>query len=141
MAGGGNPISRRDALVLAAVPLAALVSCRRSPAAPPGPSLPLAALAEGVRVRVLRGEEPVELLRTGERVRALSLWCPHLGCEVSWDGASRSYRCPCHEGAFDAEGKLLGGPPPGPLRTVPVEIVGDRVVIAPRPRAGSAAPI
>lgn len=42
---------------------------------------------------------------------ALSSTCPHLGCQVRWEGPNNRYFCPCHNGTFDAEGKATGGPP------------------------------
>ena len=41
--------------------------------------------------------------------------CPHLGCAVSWDKAVGRFKCACHGGAFDRDGKVLAGPPPRPL--------------------------
>ena len=42
---------------------------------------------------------------------ALSSTCPHLGCQVHWEGPNNRYFCPCHNGTFDASGKATGGPP------------------------------
>jgi len=42
---------------------------------------------------------------------ALSSTCPHLGCQVHWEGANNRFFCPCHNGAFDADGTGISGPP------------------------------
>jgi Rieske Fe-S protein len=42
---------------------------------------------------------------------ALSSVCPHLGCQVEWQAHENRFYCPCHNGAFDAEGKAISGPP------------------------------
>jgi cytochrome b6-f complex iron-sulfur subunit len=42
---------------------------------------------------------------------ALSSTCPHLGCQVRWEGQNNRYFCPCHNGTFDTDGKATGGPP------------------------------
>ncbi len=42
---------------------------------------------------------------------ALSSTCPHLGCQVHWQGPEERYFCPCHNGTFDAAGVGTGGPP------------------------------
>ena len=42
---------------------------------------------------------------------ALSDTCPHLGCKVHWQPTQRQFFCPCHNGAFDAQGKGISGPP------------------------------
>lgn len=41
---------------------------------------------------------------------ALSSVCPHLGCQVHWEAQNERFFCPCHNGAFDAEGNPLSGP-------------------------------
>ena len=48
---------------------------------------------------------------TVEDFIALSSTCPHLGCQVQWEGQNNRYFCPCHNGTFDATGKATGGPP------------------------------
>jgi Rieske Fe-S protein len=130
------PLSRRAALRLAALapfaslaPLTLLAACREVPDPPPGTAVELAALPEGVRVRILVGEEPVEVVRRGGAATARSLWCTHLGCEVRWNETTATYDCPCHEGRFDAEGRVLAGPPNAPLRALEVRVVGDRIVL------------
>ena len=42
---------------------------------------------------------------------ALSSVCPHLGCRVFWEPQNDRFFCPCHNGAFDAEGQATEGPP------------------------------
>ena len=48
---------------------------------------------------------------TAEDFIALSSTCPHLGCQVRWEGQNNRYFCPCHNGTFDAQGTATGGPP------------------------------
>jgi Rieske Fe-S protein len=70
-----------------------------------------------------RTRQTVFLVRTGERsVRALSATCTHLGCQVQWDGEGKKFRCPCHGGAYDLEGRVVEGPPPRPLAPVKAQI-------------------
>ncbi len=42
---------------------------------------------------------------------ALSSVCPHLGCQVHWEGQNNRYFCPCHNGVFDPDGVGVSGPP------------------------------
>jgi cytochrome b6-f complex iron-sulfur subunit len=42
---------------------------------------------------------------------ALSSTCPHLGCQVHWEQDRHRFFCPCHNGAFDAKGVAVEGPP------------------------------
>jgi Rieske Fe-S protein len=41
--------------------------------------------------------------------------CTHLACTVNWREDANAFLCPCHDASFDAEGAVLGGPPPRPL--------------------------
>lgn len=91
--------------------------------------VPLASLAEGQRREVEHGEEVIEIVRTSEGVAARSLLCSHYGCRVAWDSAARLYRCPCHDGAYDAAGRPVSGPPTLPLRTVRVVLEGDAALV------------
>jgi len=101
-------------------------------APPPTLTLPLSELPEGVRVRRMLGRDPVEILRDGDAVRARSLLCSHTGCVVDWVPAEREYVCPCHEGRYGPDGRVLSGPPPYPLTDLEVTIEGDRVTVHPR---------
>lgn len=42
---------------------------------------------------------------------ALSSVCPHLGCQVHWESQNDRFFCPCHNGAFDRQGRPTAGPP------------------------------
>lgn len=57
-----------------------------------------------------------------EQVRAMSATCTHLGCQVRWDDAAQQFECPCHGGTYDAQGNVLGGPPPRPLDAIEARI-------------------
>ena len=48
-------------------------------------------------------------------VHAVSLRCTHLGCLLRWNGAERSWDCPCHGSRFDVDGSVLEGPATKPL--------------------------
>jgi len=76
-----------------------------------------------------QGGGPVELVRSGTGVAARSLLCSHYGCRVSWRPERSQYVCACHQGAFDAEGRPVSGPPTRPLREVAVVVEGDDVLV------------
>ena len=92
-------------------------------------AVPLSDLPQGERRVVIVGENPVEVLRTGDAVRARMLRCTHMGCVVRWQAAAGEYFCPCHQGRYDANGNPIAGPPPRPLTLVPVAVRGGRVVL------------
>ena len=41
---------------------------------------------------------------------AVSVKCPHLGCQLEWNPDEKSWDCPCHGSRFDYQGRLLDGP-------------------------------
>ena len=60
-------------------------------------------------------------------VIAMSGECTHLGCPVhiNKDKDGPPLACPCHGGRFSATGEVLDGPPPRPLRRLPLEMPAD----------------
>lgn len=44
------------------------------------------------------------------RVYLVSVCCPHLGCQLEWNPAERSWDCPCHGSRYDYTGRLISGP-------------------------------
>jgi glycine/D-amino acid oxidase-like deaminating enzyme/nitrite reductase/ring-hydroxylating ferredoxin subunit len=76
-----------------------------------------------------RGTRPIEDLAPGEgdivshdgekvagyrddngNLVAVSTRCTHLGCQVNWNAAERSWDCPCHGSRFAPGGEVLHGP-------------------------------
>jgi Rieske Fe-S protein len=53
---------------------------------------------------------------------ALSGVCTHLGCNVRWSTDASRFACPCHSGLYDADGAVISGPPPKPLRQLETRV-------------------
>ncbi len=49
-------------------------------------------------------------------LHAVSPTCTHLGCELRFNNAERSWDCPCHASRFDIDGAVLEGPAAKPLK-------------------------
>jgi Rieske Fe-S protein len=55
--------------------------------------------------------------------------CAHLGCPVRWFPQSGLFMCPCHGGAYYADGTRASGPPERGLFTYDTKIVDGAVQI------------
>ncbi|MCW3061135.1 MAG: Rieske 2Fe-2S domain-containing protein [Capsulimonas sp.] len=60
---------------------------------------------------------------------ALSSRCTHKGCEVLWSPGSKSFKCPCHNGQFDAAGNVVSGPPKTALPSPTTKVEGGSVLV------------
>jgi cytochrome b6-f complex iron-sulfur subunit/menaquinol-cytochrome c reductase iron-sulfur subunit len=54
----------------------------------------------------------VWVLREGDKVRAMSATCPHLGCAIDLGADKKSFACPCHASRFALTGATEAGPSP-----------------------------
>lgn len=45
-----------------------------------------------------------------DAVHSVSAICTHLGCVVTWNGAEKTWDCPCHGSRFDKLGSVINGP-------------------------------
>jgi glycine/D-amino acid oxidase-like deaminating enzyme/nitrite reductase/ring-hydroxylating ferredoxin subunit len=93
--------------------------------------VPLHLVGDRIRDRPRRDIEELEpgeggiVSRDGSKVagyrddagelHAVSTRCTHLGCQVRWNAAERTWDCPCHGSRFDVDGDVLNGPAVKPL--------------------------
>lgn len=64
---------------------------------------------------------------TATTAACFSAICTHMGCTVNADGDKLN--CPCHGSQYDAlTGKVLRGPAPSPLPSIPVTVTGGNVI-------------
>jgi cytochrome b6-f complex iron-sulfur subunit len=57
--------------------------------------------------------------------------CTHLGCTFPWNPAAQQFQCPCHGSLYGADGSVVRGPAPLPLKLVQVSVVDNQILIAP----------
>ncbi|MFO1021566.1 MAG: Rieske 2Fe-2S domain-containing protein [Planctomycetales bacterium] len=55
---------------------------------------------------VREGDQPASV---GTRVTAFSSICPHMGCQVHFQGEGKQFVCPCHRGIFALSGAPVSG--------------------------------
>ena len=91
--------------------------------------VPLDLLQEGqARYLEFRGLQLI-LLSWSDTVNVFNASCPHLGCNVVWESAEGTFRCPCHGAVFGPDGTVVSGPVSAPLQPVPFEIQDGKAII------------
>jgi menaquinol-cytochrome c reductase iron-sulfur subunit len=66
-----------------------------------------------------------------QSVLILDIHCTHMGCPVGWSHGAKRFLCPCHGGAFTADGVEVAGPPPRPLDRYQAVIANQEVWMGP----------
>lgn len=61
------------------------------------------------------GQRVIVLESPARELLAFSAVCTHEGCTVTYEPRQSILWCPCHDGRFDLNGRVLSGPPPRPL--------------------------
>jgi cytochrome b6-f complex iron-sulfur subunit len=69
------------------------------------------------------------VLQSKDQLHAFSAKCTHEGCTVSYLPGQSVIWCPCHDGRFDLEGRVLSGPPPRPLPKYAVNRQPDGTIV------------
>jgi len=76
------------------------------------------------------GMDPVIVVRVSDsEFRAFSATCTHLDCIVEYRPERKLIWCNCHNGSYDLQGQVVGGPPPHGLQNFAAHIVDDVVVV------------
>jgi Rieske Fe-S protein len=64
-----------------------------------------------------------------QEFQVFAINCAHLGCPVRWFPQSQLFMCPCHGGAYYADGSRASGPPERGLFTYDARIVDGELHI------------
>ena len=65
----------------------------------------------------------------GDTFQVFAINCAHLGCPVRWFPQSSLFMCPCHGGAYYADGSRASGPPERGLFEYRYKIEGGNLLI------------
>jgi glycine/D-amino acid oxidase-like deaminating enzyme/nitrite reductase/ring-hydroxylating ferredoxin subunit len=104
---GTGQLLRQNARVAGRYVAGAIPRRRRASAAHLAPGEATVLQAPGGKVAAYRDESGV--------LHAVSATCTHLGCTVAWNGAERTWDCPCHGSRFGHRGEVLQAPAVSPL--------------------------
>jgi menaquinol-cytochrome c reductase iron-sulfur subunit len=66
---------------------------------------------------------------SGTTFQVFAINCAHLGCPVRWFAQSQLFLCPCHGGAYYADGARASGPPERGLFEYAHRVSGDTLMI------------
>ena len=69
------------------------------------------------------------LVRTPNRLVAISILCTRLGCIPNWIARDREFKCPCYGSTFASDGLNLTGPAPRPLDRLAIHLVNGNVEV------------
>lgn len=77
------------------------------------------------------GDVPCWVRRvSGTTFQVFAINCAHLGCPVRWFAQSKLFLCPCHGGAYYADGTRASGPPERGLFEYEYKVAGDKLMIS-----------
>jgi Rieske Fe-S protein len=68
-------------------------------------------LVPGQGITIEMGKEMVAAYRDPQGVLyTLNPSCRHMGCQVSWNEAEKTWDCPCHGSRYNARGEVIQSP-------------------------------
>ena len=81
------------------------------------------------------GQRVIVLQAPDQKLFAFSAKCSHEGCTITYQPAQSVLWCPCHDGRFDMNGRVVSGPPPQPLMKYDAHRQPDGVIVISEQRA------
>ncbi len=76
-------------------------------------------------IKTIKQEDVWVVKKSSSELTTFSPICPHLGCRYNWNQERELFICPCHNSIFTIEGKVVSGPAPRGLDTLPTEVKSD----------------
>ena len=77
------------------------------------------------------GDVPCWVRRvSGDTFQVFAINCAHLGCPVRWFAQSQLFLCPCHGGAYYADGTRASGPPERGLFEYDHKVIEGKLMIS-----------
>lgn len=101
----------------------------------PIPASQILAEPAGTRALVagLAGEPTYLIVQDDRTLNSMGIVdnCTHLGCTFPWNEIDGEFQCPCHGSRYSADGSVLRGPAPLPLKLVSVAVKDNAIWISP----------
>lgn len=101
----------------------------------PIPASQILAETPGTRALVagLAGDPTYLIVEENSRLNPMGIVnnCTHLGCTFPWNSVDQQFQCPCHGSRYSADGSVLRGPAPLPLKLVHVAVRNNQIWISP----------
>lgn len=85
-------------------------------------NLPFVMTVEDAFIKNVQPENVWAVKNSDSKTTVYSPICPHLGCRYQWHENQKLFICPCHHSVFNIDGKVVSGPAPRPLDTLPAKI-------------------
>lgn len=92
-------------------------------------NLPFVMTEEDAFIKNIQPENVWAVKNPGQETTVFSPICPHLGCRYQWHEDQKLFVCPCHNSVFDKEGKVVSGPAPRPLDTLPTKVKNNYLYV------------
>ena len=80
-----------------------------------GPDLGDVAQGEG-KIAKMDGRKVGAYRDEQGELHVVDITCTHLGCELKWNSAEKTWDCPCHGSRFGYRGEIVEGPALKPLQ-------------------------
>jgi nitrite reductase/ring-hydroxylating ferredoxin subunit len=74
-------------------------------------------------------DNSVIVARTGGKVYAFSLACPHQNTALRWDSTGHEFMCPKHKSHYRTDGTFIEGRATRDMDRLPVRRVGDELIV------------